>query len=116
MRLRYHLAERIDEVKPLRQSGIFKIYFVLHIVEQHRHFEFEIQHADARHFGALVGIRGLREENLVTLVRRYLPAVGWVNFLYIDDIEIHLLPELAVNFVHAHGVFTKGRSRIGAED
>jgi len=46
----------------------------------------------------------------------HLPAVVGMGLLNIDAIEINPVTELCRDFVQAHGLNTKGRSGVGAED
>src|SRR5262245_26057060 len=107
---------RVDEIEPLRERVATGSDVVRHLVEEDRHLELHVEHAGARHRGALLVGPGLRVEDLVLEVREHLPAVRRMRLLDVDAEELDAVAEAARDLVQAARPNAEGRSGVGAED
>ena len=49
----------IDDIKPFGHRGVIPVHLIVHVVEQYRHLELEIDHAHTGDLGPLVSGRRL---------------------------------------------------------
>ena len=106
----------IDQEQPHWQRHIFPLYVIIDGIDQHRHLEVKVDLTSGRHsFPLFVGGRFPIGNSGLEILRNP-PTVIGMSFPSVDEQKVHLIFVVLVNFVQAHGMITKRRSGIGAED
>ncbi len=105
-----------DEIQAFGYGGVGLGYGVVHLVNEGRGLQSQLDHARLADLDPLSHRLRLCEEHGILLVLLHLPAVARVDLFDVDRVEVDLLAKLAVDAIEGPSLGPKGRSGIAAED
>ena len=108
-------ALTVDDLEPVRPTGVGRFDRILKIIEQGGEIDLEISHAGMGYRTPFLQALGIGNQDLVLHIAVRLPAIGGVSFLDVDHVKGDLFLVLLVELVEFGNLPTKRRSGIAPE-
>jgi len=111
-----YLAVNAHKVESFRNGVVSCGHTVVHFIDKRRHLQVEVEHAALSSRYAFFHVLVLRNQNAFAFVVLYLPAIGWVNLLYVDNIKVDVGTKFFIDGVEGRSLRPKGRSSIATKN